>query len=327
MFYILHGDDPFLQGEELAKLTARMGDSGMADLNTSYVDGSSANWEDLYQQCTSIPFLSDRRLVIVTGLLTRLGERQKSDVDTQMLGRLLDLLPVIPETTRLVFAEDRTLPEQHPVLTLALRLDDAYVRHLAKPEGNALTRWVQQRVSAEGGQIGASAAQTLCAYAEDDLYRLQQEILKLVAYTDGQRPITEGDIETLTPNAKQANIFHMVDALGRRDGPTAARIYHHLLDMGAHPLSLLGMITRQFRLMIQIKELAPHLGTPQAIAKALHQSPYPTQKILSQSTHYTMEQLRSVYHKLLDTDVDIKTGNTDPILALDLLIAGLSRVA
>ena len=87
------------------------------------------------------------------------------------------------------------------------------------------------------------------------------------------------------------------------------------------------MIIRQFRLMIQVQELAPKLGSPQAIARELRQNPYPIQKILAQSKNYTPEQLVAVYHKLLDTDVDIKTGRMEPTLALDTLIAGLSRVA
>jgi DNA polymerase-3 subunit delta len=117
----------------------------------------------------------------------------------------------------------------------------------------------------------------------------------------------------------------MVDALGRRDGKTASHIYHQLLDAGAHPLALLGMIARQFRLMIQIKELAPKLLSPEAIARELGQNPYPVKKILSQSRNYTMEQLRVIHHRLLETDVEIKTGRTAPPLALDLLIASLSR--
>ena len=60
-------------------------------------------------------------------------------------------------------------------------------------------------------------------------------------------------------------------------------------------------------------------------AKELRQNPYPVRKVMAQSTHYSMEQLHTVYRRLLDTDVEIKTGRLEPILALDTLIAGLSR--
>jgi DNA polymerase-3 subunit delta len=195
------------------------------------------------------------------------------------------------------------------------------------PKAGALARWIRKRVKKVGGEITSGAVGALSTFVGNDLYQLSHEIDKLVAYVGGGRAISEQDVALLTPHAREANIFDMVDALGRRDGKTASRIYHQLLDAGDHPLAVLGMIVRQFRLMIQIKELAPKLGTAEAIAHKLRQNPYPVKKILRQSNNYTAAQLSTIYHKLLDTDVEIKTGKTDAVLALDLLIAGLSRVA
>ena len=44
-----------------------------------------------------------------------------------------------------------------------------------------------------------------------------------------------------------------------------------------------------------------------------------------QSRNFSMEQLETIYRKLLETDLAIKTGRMDQVLALDMLIAGLSR--
>ncbi len=49
------------------------------------------------------------------------------------------------------------------------------------------------------------------------------------------------------------------------------------------------------------------------------------QKGLRQSQNFSMEQLETIYHKLLETDLSIKTGQMDQVLALDMLIAGLSK--
>jgi DNA polymerase-3 subunit delta len=324
VFYILHGDDIFTRTEELSQLRERMDNAQIAELNTTLLDGRTVTWDELRQHCDSLPFLSDRRLVIVTGLLTRLTQRGAGAGDQQFLERLIEHLPGLPPTTRLIFLEDRTLPDRHPVLALARSQQEGYERAFAQPSGHALTRWIYQRVSQQGGRIESQAAQALCTFVGDDLYQLHHEVQKLLDYTDGERAITEEDVHTLTPKARQGNIFDLVDALGRRDGRQAARTYHDLLAMGEHPLGILGMITRQFRLMIQVKELSPQHPTVSALARALHQSPYPIRKILAQSHNYSMEQLRTVYHKLLDVDVAIKTGQTEATLALDTLIAGLS---
>ena len=326
MFYVFHGNDAFSRSEELASLTVKMGDPSLAGLNTTHLDGRTTTLQEIHHHCSTVPFFSDRRLVIVKGLLKRLTQKKPGSAEAEYMVELLFYLPDLPPTTRLIFVEDSELPERHPVLALARDSDVGYAKVFTAPIGRALVRWVQDRVKQAGGEIDPSAAETLCTFVGNDLYQLYQEIQKLVAYTDGQRPITKQDVHLLTSQAREASIFTMVDALGQRDGKTAIRTTHDLLQAGAHPLSVLGMITRQFRLMIQVKELAPTLGTPQRIARELHQNPYPIQKILAQSKNYTMEQLHRVYHQLLDTDVSIKTGRCDPILALDTLIAGLSRI-
>lgn len=327
MFYVFQGQDQFSCTEELMALKAKMGDPAMSDLNTATLDGVSLDMAELVHHCDTVPFLADRRLVVVKSLLRRLGQRAKGAADEVFLGALVSYLPSLPETTRLVFLEEQELKPGHPVLALAARDKSGYVKTFRLPEGNALAHWIQKRVKEAGGEITPDAVSVLSTFVGNDLHQLSHEIAKLIAYTDGQRAINERDVALLVQRAREANIFEMVDALGKRDGQTASRIYHELLDDGEHPLALLGMIVRQFRLMIQVKELAPGISTAEAIARKLRQKAYPIKKILLQSNNYTMAQLSTIYHKLLDADVEIKTGKTDAILALDLLIAWLSRIA
>jgi DNA polymerase-3 subunit delta len=245
--------------------------------------------------------------------------------DRQFLEELIKYLPTMPETARLIFLEGRVLPKGHPVLKLAQSSATGHVKTFEVPRDRALARWVRSKVGEAEADIEPQAVQALCTFVGDDLFQLHHEIEKLVAYTAGERPISFQDVLLLTPHARQASIFDMVDALGQRDGKTASHIYHTLLDAGDHPLALLAMITRQFRLMIQVKELAPSLITHQAIARELHQNPYPIRKILSQSRNFTFPQLRQIYRRLLDTDVEIKTGQIEPTLAIDVLMANISH--
>ena len=113
MFYVFHGDDDFSRGEELARLASRMGDPQMADLNTTRLEGQTVAWDELLYHCSTIPFMAERRLVIVTGLLTRLTQRNKSAEDTSFLEHLVEYLPDLPPTTRLVFVEHRQLHFVH----------------------------------------------------------------------------------------------------------------------------------------------------------------------------------------------------------------------
>ena len=315
-FYLFHGTDEFTRAETLADFKRRLGPPDTVDLNTTLLNGRSLTLAELRHACDAIPFLAEKRLVIVTGLLAQ-GTKK-------LLDDLADYLPRLPQTTRLVFVEEKPLPANHPILKLAQQEERGYVKRFDPPDAKGLPRWVEKRVRKHGGEIESRAAHQLAAVVGADLRLLDQEILKLVTFANAERAITKEDVDDLVPYAQTAIIFDMVDALGRRDGSVAARTLHSLLDAGEHPLGLLAMVARQFRLLIQVKELQAERANPPLVAKTLGLHPFPAGKLCNQAVHFTAAQLEAVYRHLLDTDVAIKSGEIEAEVALDLLVAGLA---
>jgi DNA polymerase-3 subunit delta len=84
------------------------------------------------------------------------------------------------------------------------------------------------------------------------------------------------------------------------------------------------MFIRQYRLLIQVKELAESGQPPTEIAKTLKIHTFVSGKLHQQNKNFSLEQLEQIYDHLLDIDVGVKTGRTDMVTALDLLIAGLA---
>jgi len=329
MFYLFHGEDEFSRSETLADLKKKMGDPGLVELNTTVFNGRKVTLEELKHACDSIPFMADRRLVIVEGLLTHLTSKGKKGAlaawQEEYLEKLTQYLKHLPETTRLVFVEDKSISKSNPVHRLALSDERGHVKEFEPPKTQKLDGWIRQRVKQKGGQISAAAVETLAAFVGNDLRLLDQEIEKLVIYAGGARPISEDDVRLLVSYVQEANIFEMVDALGQRDGRRAAQLLHRLLDAGEPPLALLGMIVRQFRIMIQVKELTGQRLSQQDMAARLKLHPFVVKKTTRQAMNFSMEQLEAIYGRLLETDVAIKTGQMDEVLALDMLVVGLSR--
>lgn len=333
MFYLFHGEDEFSRSETLVALKEKMGDPGLAELNITIFDGSKVTLSELQHACDSVPFMADRRLVIVEGLLTRLEpkgeERVLSAWQKEYLEGLTQYLKRLPETTRLVFVEDKAISKNNPVHRLALADEGGHVKEFKPPQKEKLSRWIEERVRKKGGRINSAAVEELAAFVGPPLplRLLDQEIEKLVTYVDGARPISEDDVRLLVSYVQEANIFEMVDALGQRDTQRAARLLHQLLDEGEHPLALLGMIVRQFRILIQVKELTERGLSQQKMASQLRLHPFVVKKAMRQAMNFSMEQLEAIYRQLLETDVAIKTGQMDEVLALDMLVVGVSRVS
>lgn len=326
-FYVFHGEDEFTRSETLTSFKRRLGRPDTVDLNTTVLDGKGLTIADLRHACDAIPFLAEKRLVIVQGLLATLVPRKGqslSEAKQSLLDQLTEYLPHLPPTTRLVFVEEEALAASHPVVKLARQEPQGYVKRFERPDTKALPQWIKKRVQTHGGEIEHRAALRLAAVVGAELRLLDQEILKLVTYTAGQRAIEEADVEALVPYSQEAIIFDLVDALGHRDGRTAAQTLHRLLEEGEHPLGLLGMIVRQFRLLIQVKELKTNGASSRDVANVLKLHPFPASKLYGQASHFTAAQLEKVYRHLSETDVEIKTGKIDPEVALDLLVAGLA---
>jgi DNA polymerase-3 subunit delta len=84
------------------------------------------------------------------------------------------------------------------------------------------------------------------------------------------------------------------------------------------------MFTRQFRLLIQVKELADEGKRPQTISQELKLHNFVVGKLYQQCQGFSLTQLEQIYRHLLDIDVEVKTGRNDMTTALNLLVAALT---
>jgi DNA polymerase III subunit delta len=336
LYYIFHGEDGFTLTEELKKLRARMGDPQFADLNTTFLDGRTATFGELRHHADAIPFLADKRLVIVEGMIARLNPRQKKnegdgdepveeDSNPELGADLSSYLPDLPETTRLIFVEGKALPKTNPILKLAEKDDkNARVRLFSLPRPDELIDWIVNRVEVKAGRIEFSAANDLAMFVGADLRALDNELEKLITYR-AREIIRRQDVVALVAPVQEQSIFELADAIGKRDTPSALELLHEQLNHNAQPLYLLAMIARQFRMLLQVRDLAARGLNLDQIRAQLGLHPYVARKVLEQSRNFSIEQLETIYRKLLETDISMKTSHGDPAVNLDVLVVEVTK--
>jgi DNA polymerase-3 subunit delta len=320
--YLFYGDDQLSRSEFIDRLKDKLGDPGVADLNTYHSKPDQNDFDQIEQACASAPFLAPRRLVIVDD-----PARFLTDDPPQRFYRLLDSLP---PTTALVLSQTvergRTKGETHGEIKLLLSWAEAHpdavmTREFAVPRGAEFTRWVRSRAASGGGEIEPDAAQLLAEHVLGDPYLADTELAKLLDYVDRSRPIGSQDVERLTPLHGQSDVFATVDAIGERDGRGALAGLRRLLE-NDDPRYAFHMIIRQFRLLVLARQ-ALDLGLdPQA---ALRVHPFVASKVTAQARKFGMPLLQRVYHRLLEIDIGAKTGEADLEVALEDLVTTVSR--
>jgi len=99
---------------------------------------------------------------------------------------------------------------------------------------------------------------------------------------------------------------------------------HRLLE-NEDPFSLWGMVLRQFRLLIQAREILDGRGNKDDVARVLGLHPFVAEKTTQQATHFSIESLENIYRELLRIDEGVKTSKITLDLAMDTLVVELTR--
>ena len=320
--YLLHGNDEFaIQGFLKENLIPKMGVKTDAAMDITTLDGATDRLEAIQSEVQTIPFLSKRRMIILNNPLA-LAKKDRN--------AFKEFLAIVPETTALVLvAGILPAPKKgvHWLIDWAQSNSDrCWTRGFTLPTGAAMTSWIHDQAADLGGNIEKSAAQLLASYIDEDPRLAKKEIEKLLTYVDYSRPITEEDVIELVSDVRQGDVFEMVDAIGYGDGKKAMFMLRRLLE-DSDALPLFGMIVRQFRLLIQIRELIDDDPAQDhiSIANQIGSHPYPVQKLMPQVRQFNLTQLKTIFHQLSEVDQAIKSGQLESDLALDMLIASLTN--
>lgn len=318
--YLLHGNDEFALRSFLdEKLKAKMGESSEATMDITNLDGRTKSLESIQAETHTVPFLSKRRMVVLNHPLSLAKGKTNQN-------KFLDLLASVPPSTALVLIEDRILDNKHWLLSWTKNNpDQAWSQLFTLPKGGAMNHWIMDQALSLGGEFTSSAAQLLASYIDENPRLAKSEIIKLLTYVDHKRAVTEDDVRMLVADVRQGDVFEMVDAIGYGNGEKALEMLRRLLEEG-EALPLFGMIVRQFRLLIQVRELLDENPgySSEEIASEIGVHPYPIKKITPQAGLFTLPQLKGIFHQLSEVDQAIKTGQLEDKLALDLLIASLT---
>jgi len=328
MLYILYGLDDFSLSQAVGKIKADLGDWEMLATSTTNLEGQHLTLSELRNKCGAAPFLSSHRLVIVDGLLGRFEVKQskprsgkgKSGNGLGEWEGLASYIEQMPETTVLMLV-DEEVKGSNPLLKKISPL--AEVKTFPLLRGKDLKGWIRQRVKKEGGDITPQAVDLLAELIGGDLWAMDGEIRKLLLYNQA-RSISVDDVRQLVSHVQEASIFALVDAVAEGRTESAQRILHRLYDEGVAPTYILVMITRQFRLIAQARDLGKGLSRLQIQDRLGLKQSYVVDKTLSQAKLYDFEDVKRAYDKLLETDLAIKTGKYSDKLALELLVTELA---
>ena len=340
MIYLFYGENQFSLLEEVKKIKRDNLPAEAEDFNFARIDALKSGFsiDEVLQAADAFPFLSDKRVVIVSGLVTKLGKgasaeekpgRSKKGPATTPRERFLEFVPRMPATTILILTEEKAAKND-----LVYKAVDKHgaVREFEPLKDFALEKWINERAVSRQIKLERGVAEMLRSYMGSDLYRLANELEKLAAYAGEGQAVTTRMVEMLTAEAQEIKVWELTDALAGRNLPLALRQLNRMrnettLNRAGFTRQVFGMISKQVYDLARIRDMHTNRKTNSEIAQAVGMHPFRVEKTIPLARKFSADHLDYLYNRLTELDYADKSGRADLTTQLDLLLAEICQPA
>lgn len=338
MIIFLYGPDTFRSQHKLhdlqQKFIKEVDASGQGLVEVEGTDLSLGKLNDLL--ATNSLFIS-KRLIIVRNIFAH--------ADKNFLSDLLNYVQTIAKSEQIVVFYDQQLLNtvgknktettwQDKKLNVAQQAlfnwlkQQPYAQYFAQLSNTEVASWIKDKLAAASLTASYAVSQFLVGLLGNDLWLINNELDKLIAYHQSLGPEAGPDIsleeaEEMVKGQADHGIFALTDALSNKNKAQAVKLLSEQLTLGTADYYLITMLIRQFRILLQIRQGLDVGWSSHKLGSELGLHPYVLQKGVNQARNFTLASLKNVFAALVKLDYNYKTGRLNVETMVDLLIVSL----
>ncbi len=312
MLIFLYGPDTYRLRQKQNEIIQGYKKIHKSGFNLKIIEASKLSFQDFEKEFYTSSMFKEKKLMVLKEV--SLNEKLKNEL-LKKIKKLADSDNVI-----LFCEEGKTLKDKF-FNSLKKHGEWQEFKLLEKPK---LKNWVKKEFNKQLADIEPGALDLLVDYVGNDLWQMANEIKKLANY---KQKIEVENVRFLVKPKIETDIFKTIDAIASKNKKLALELINKHLEKGDSPLYLLTMITFQFRNLLLVKSFIPEnsfdmdYASTRTLTDKLKLHPYVVKKSVFQARKFTFLELKKIYRKIFQVDLDIKTGKLDPEAALELFIA------
>lgn len=306
--YLIYGPEDLLLEQAVERLKKRLATIADLDFNLDVFDGEQASPQEVLSAANTLPFMSDRRLVIV-----RRADRMGADA----LGTIADYAKDPNPQTTLVLVADKIARNMR-----IFKAVDALggVAEYKAPAKRDYARTVVSMFADRGRRVGLDAAEVLVRAAGYDLRRLSVEIDKVLSYTGDETTLSREQIEEVMSTSAPTSIFDLLDAIGAKDCRLALRLLGRLVDEGESVHGMHAMSVRHVRNLLSTRALIERdedLSGTALVSRELGVRDWQARNLVAQARRFSTAHLVDMLRLAAAGEAEMKTSR-DPRLVYEL---------
>ncbi|HOO44843.1 MAG TPA: DNA polymerase III subunit delta [Deltaproteobacteria bacterium] len=282
------GEETFLIEESLADVVASLGENASMNYASFNAEESKAI-DEVISLCNTMPFLADRRLIVLRNIQKLSAAGRK---------RIFDYALNPSDSTTLIMTiegikEDKKIRDELPKSVAVKRFDPL--------KGTELIDWILKRVTVYGKKMDKDAAFLLADITGANTWFIASEIEKLSLYAGSRPTITIKDVEFLVMRSHEPSVFSFMDALFDRKKDTILRL-SEIEAFGIPDMEIISRIENQTIQHYQI------LFVNQGKKAKVH--PFVEKKISGRRSLWKAHELKDLLRQTRKLERGVKTGRS-----------------
>ncbi|WP_243386260.1 DNA polymerase III subunit delta [Bacillus kexueae] len=319
--YLFIGNDSFLISETMRLIEENAVMEEEKDFNYSVHDMEEVEIDVAIEDAETLPFMGEKRVVMLKNPYFFSSEKRKDKLEHNLKRLEQYLQQPAPYTILAIFAPYEKLDERKKITKVLKK--HAEVVDLNEFSEKETVSWIQSVVEEEHVVIKDEAIERLMMLTGSNLMLMQNELKKLCTYVGAGGVITEELVRQLVARTLEQNIFELMDLVMQKKRHDAMQLLYDLLKTNEEPIKILSLLTSQFRLLLQVKQLVQTGYSQPQIASTLKVHPFRVKLANQKARNFREEELASILKQLADSDYAMKTGKMEKELVLELFLMKL----
>jgi len=310
--YLVAGDEALLASSVVLAIKTACLKGGVAGLNEDQYQAGETDVDKVLAAARTLPMMAKRRYVLLRGLERwepKAGAREGKVTDKDPLEKLLDYAKAPSPSTVLVLL-GAGVDKRRKLYTVA-KADGFLVACEPLSRGD-LPRWIEQRVSARGCKINAAVADLLAELTGPELSPVADAVERLCLYVGDGNEIGEDSVATCIVRLRQASVWELVSAVGRRDAGAALAALADVYDPQDRGLRLLGVLAWSTRQLLRFDSAVRGGASPDQAAIRAGAPPFKARELSQQVKALPRADLERWPELLARLDLELKGGTRRP---------------
>jgi DNA polymerase-3 subunit delta len=319
--YLLFGGETYLR--DLAAKTISdfaLQDAQLREFNESEISLAEVSFPQAIVAAEQLPMMANRRVVRLTE--ANISASGKKDTIKEDDEKLLENYLKRPSESSVVIFVANELDKRRKMAKLLL--ENTVAVEFTSLSDFELTAWAKTKEKELKTKFDDNGLRTLLNLVGNDVRKLTTEIEKLSTAALPEGIITKELVESLTPNSKEITNFALTDNLMSGNRQKSLEVLHKILNDGAEPLMLLGLIANHYHRLFLAKELMNEGVERREVARIMKLPPFKQDDFLANARRTNADKLSNALKKISETDLAIKTSKATPRLQIEMLVCELT---